>query len=339
MSVLRLIVLLAALFGGLASANAERRVALVIGNGAYQHVLKLDNPANDAAAIADLLSSAGFQVIRGVDLSREQMVAKVSEFSDALSNGADAALVFYAGHGVQIAGKNYLIPIDVNLHTAYDVKADTIDADDVVESASNAKVKVVLLDACRDNPFAAELAKGDARSRSAAASAGLAAMQSAEGTLISFATSPGATALDGEGGHSPFTRALLDNLAKPGVEINDAMTSVRAEVQATTAKEQQPWENTNLTGKFYMVAMPPADTEPSQVSPAGVEASQSAIIETTIWQSAEKSGRREEYALYLSKYPKGKGLYSDLAEMRIAELDKTTPPQVASSRSAQSRGR
>jgi uncharacterized caspase-like protein len=345
MRLFRFFVLCAVCLGCASPAWAVRRVALVLGNGGYQHVMKLPNPANDATAIADMLKAAGFEVIRGTDLSRDQMVGKVSEFADALKNGADAAVIFYAGHGMQIAGKNYLVPIDANLRTTYDVKANAIDADDVVDSASNAKVKLVLLDACRDNPFAEQLAKGDAKSRSAASNSGLAAMQSAEGTLISFATSPGSTALDGQGDHSPFTRALLDNLVKPGVEINDAMTSVRAEVQTTTDKQQQPWENTNLTGKFFLVepAAPTAATTDapaiSQVSPAGVDATQAAVIETTIWQSAEKSGHRDEYELYLSKYPKGRGLYSELAELRLAEITKAattatpTPsasPQVAS---------
>ncbi len=303
---------------------------------AMLHVTKLPNPAKDAEAMAALLKSAGFEVVSGSDMTRDQMVSRISDFSDLLKNGADAAVIFYAGHGVQINGKNYLVPVDANLHTSYDVKANTIDADDVVDSASNAKVKLVLLDACRNNPFADQLAKGDAKSRSVASNTGLAAMQSAEGTMISFATSPGATALDGEGEHSPFTLALLDNLTKPGVEINDAMTSVRAEVQASTGKQQQPWANTNLTGKFYIA---PLDASPATVAtttPAtgGVDANQAAVIETTIWQSAEKSGQRDEYALYLEKYPKGRGLYSELAEMRLASLDKTTGASVAPSASA-----
>ena len=328
MRLLRLFVLLGAGFAAVAPAWAEHRVALVLGNGGYMHVAKLPNPAKDAESMAALLKADGFEVIAGSDLTREQMVERVSEFAAALSNGADAAVIFYAGHGIQIAGKNYLIPVDANLRSTYDVKANTIDADDIVDSASSAKVKLVLLDACRNNPFADQMSRGDVKSRSVAGNSGLAAMQSAEGTMISFATSPGATALDGEGGHSPFTVALLHNLDKPGVEINDAMTQVRAEVQENTSKQQQPWANTNLTGKFYMI--PPAETAVASIAPApaapaaggsGIDANQAAVIETTIWQSAEKSGRREEYALYLSKYPKGSGLYSDLAELRLAALD------------------
>ena len=325
------ILLFLGLFAGLTpgQASAEKRVALVIGNGDYQNVTKLPNPANDARAIAALLQSAGFEVISGVDLKRDEMVSRIGQFGDSVRAGAEAAVVFYAGHGVQIAGKNYLIPIDADLHSAYDVKVRTVDADDIVDNASDAKVKLVLLDACRDNPFAEQLARGDAKSRGVAGNSGLAAMQSAEGTMISFATSPGAAAIDGAGDHSPFTKALLDNLAAPGVEINDAMLNVCAEVQAETDKKQLPWANTNMTGKFFVVPAGPPPAAPSgsatpAVSPTGVSDAQA--IETTFWQSAQASGRRQEYLLYLSKYPKGKGIYSDLAEMRLAELDQGVAP-------------
>ena len=310
------------------TALAERRVALVIGNGAYQHVTKLPNPANDARSMAELLKSVGFEVFSGVDLSRDEMVNRVAQFGESVRDGADAAVIFYAGHGVQIAGKNYLIPVDANLHSAFDVKANAIDADDLVDNASGAKVKLVLLDACRDNPFAEQMSKGDAKTRSATGNSGLAAMQSAEGTMISFATSPGAAAIDGADEHSPFTRALLDNLAVPGVEINDAMMKVRAEVQASTDKKQLPWANTNMTGKFFIVAAVETPAEPAagpqtpSTGPApNAGVSDAQAVETAFWQSAQASGRREEYLLYLSKYPKGKGQYSELAELRLAELD------------------
>ncbi len=310
------------------TALAERRVALVIGNGAYQHVTKLPNPANDARSMAELLKSVGFEVFSGVDLSCDEMVNRVAQFGESVRDGADAAVIFYAGHGVQIAGKNYLIPVDANLHSAFDVKANAIDADDLVDNASGAKVKLVLLDACRDNPFAEQMSKGDAKTCSAAGNSGLAAMQSAEGTMISFATSPGAAAIDGADEHSPFTRALLDNLAVPGVEINDAMMKVRAEVQASTDKKQLPWANTNMTGKFFIVAAVETPAEPAagpqtpSTGPApNAGVSDAQAVETAFWQSAQASGRREEYLLYLSKYPKGKGQYSELAELRLAELD------------------
>jgi hypothetical protein len=312
------------------AAHAERRIALVIGNGAYEHVIKLPNPANDAQAIADLLRGSGFEVIGGNNLRRDEMVRRVAQFSESVASGADAAVVFYAGHGVQISGKNYLIPTDADLRSAFDVKANAIDADDIIDGASAAKVKIVLLDACRDNPFAEQMAKGDAKTRGIANNSGLAAMQSGEGTMISFATSPNSTALDGADGHSPFTRALLDNLAVSGVEINETMRKVRAEVQEATNKQQLPWSNTNMTGSFYVT---PAAAEPvAAPTPAAglapvVTLTDAQAIETAFWQSAVGSGQREAIQLYLAKYPKGKGLYSELAELRLAELDrKTNPP-------------
>ena len=277
---------------------AANRVALVIGNGAYQNVTKLPNPANDAEAMSAMLKSVGFEVLGGVNLSRDAMVTQVAQFGDSVRSGAEVALVFYAGHGVQIAGKNYLIPVDADLHSAYDVKAKTIDADDIVENASGAKVKIVLLDACRDNPFAEQMEKGDPRLRGMGVNSGLAAMQSGEGTLISFATSPGAAAIDGASDHSPFTRALLDQLAAPGVEINEAMLNVRAEVQNETDKQQLPWANTNMTGKFYMVpteAAPVVAAIPAASPPAPAAGLTDAqAVETAFWASAEKSGRRDD---------------------------------------------
>ena len=277
---------------------AANRVALVIGNGAYQNVTKLPNPANDAEAMSAMLKSVGFEVLGGVNLTRDAMVTQIAQFGDSVRSGTDVALVFYAGHGVQIAGKNYLIPVDADLHSAYDVKAKTIDADDIVENASGAKVKIVLLDACRDNPFAEQMEKGDPRLRGMGVNSGLAAMQSGEGTLISFATSPGAAAIDGASDHSPFTRALLDQLAAPGVEINEAMLNVRAEVQNETDKQQLPWANTNMTGKFYMVpteAAPVVAAIPAASPPAPAAGLTDAqAVETAFWASAEKSGRRDD---------------------------------------------
>ena len=325
---LRLILIVFASFISYA-AHAERRIALVIGNGAYEHVVKLPNPANDAQAIAELLRASGFEVINGNNLRRDEMVSRIAQFSESVASGADAAVVFYAGHGVQIAGKNYLIPVDADLHSAFDVKANAIDADDIVDGASPAKVKIVLFDACRDNPFAEQMAKGDAKTRGIANNTGLAAMQSGEGTMISFATGPNATAQDGSDGHSPFTHALLDNLAVNGLEINEAMRRVRAEVQEATNKQQLPWSNTNMTGSFYVtpaVAEPAAPSTPaSGVAPVATLTDAQAI-ETAFWQSAVGSGQREAIQLYLTKYPKGKGLYSELAELRLAELDRKTAP-------------
>ena len=223
-------------------ALADKRVAFVVGNGAYKNVAPLPNPAVDAKSMAALLRNVGFDVVEGTNLTRDRMTEKLLDFGKR-AEGADVALFFYAGHGIAVNGANYLLPIDADLKSEMDVKLGAaINVDLTLEQTmADAKVKLVFLDACRDNPFAARISSSKA-TRSLSVSSGLADMKSGEGTLIAFATGPGQTALDGEAGtNSPFTRALLANIASPGVEIQQAMTKVRAQVNEETSKNQLPW--------------------------------------------------------------------------------------------------
>src|SRR6195952_4283585 len=205
----------------LASANAafaDKRVAFVVGNGAYKNVAPLPNPAIDAKSIAKVLRNVGFEVVEGADLTRDKMTERLLEFGKK-AEGADVALFFYAGHGIAINGTNYLLPVDADLKSEMDVKLGAAINIDVPleQTMSDAKVKLVFLDACRDNPFAARL-RSAKTTRSVNVQTGLAEMKSGEGTLIAFATGPGQTALDGEAGtNSPFTRALMANIATPGI--------------------------------------------------------------------------------------------------------------------------
>src|SRR3954452_4524568 len=246
----------------LVSANAalaDRRVAFVVGNGAYKNVAALPNPAVDARSMAKLLRNVGFDVVEGANLSRDKMTEKILDFGKN-AEGADVALFFYAGHGIAVNGTNYLLPVDADLKSEMDVKlGPAINVDLTLEQTmSDAKVKLVFLDACRDNPFAAKIRSARA-TRSVNVQTGLAEMKSGEGTLIAFATGPGQTALDGEAGaNSPFTRALLANVTQPGVEIQQAMTKVRAQVNEETQKGQLPWGHTNLTGTVYLNGAPAA---------------------------------------------------------------------------------
>src|SRR6195256_5616622 len=249
----------------LVSANAafaDKRVAFVVGNGAYKNVAPLPNPAIDAKSMAMLLRNVGFDVVEGSNLSRDKMTEKLLDFGKK-AQGADVALFFYAGHGIAIGGTNYLLPIDADIKTEMDVKLGAAINIDVTldQTMGDAKVKLVFLDACRDNPFAAKIRSAKA-SRSVNVQTGLAEMKSGEGTLIAFATGPGQTALDGEAGtNSPFTRALMANIVTPGVEIQQAMTRVRAQVNEETNKGQLPWGHTNLIGTVYL--------NPSQTPAAG----------------------------------------------------------------------
>ncbi len=307
---MRFLIIALSVIGILASSNAakaDRRVAFVVGNGAYKNVAPLPNPPIDARAMASVLRNVGFDVVEGTNLSRDSMTQKLLEFGKKAQD-ADVALFFYAGHGIAINGTNYLLPVDADIKSEMDVKLGSAINIDVTldQTMSDAKVKLVLLDACRDNPFAAKI-RSAATSRSVNVQSGLAEMKSSEGTLIAFATGPGQTALDGqEGTNSPFTRALVANIAKPGVEIQQAMTQVRAQVNEETNKGQLPWGHTNLIGPVYLnpVAVPaeaPLAQAPNTPAPT---ASTAPEVELEFWRSVkelEQAGRTQCLSDQLSK--------------------------------------
>src|SRR4030088_645548 len=272
------------------AAQAERRVAFVVGNGAYKNVAQLPNPPVDAKAMASVLRNVGFEVVEGTNLTRDKMTERLLEFGKK-AQGADVAVFFYAGHGIAISGTNYLLPIDADIKSEMDVKLGAaINIDLTLDQTMNdAKVKLVFLDACRDNPFAAKI-KSNSVTRSVSVQSGLAEMKSGEGTLIAFATGPGQTALDGqEGTNSPFTRALIAHITTPGIEIQQAMTEVRAQVNEETNKGQLPWGHTNLIGSVYLnpAATPaPSAAAPSSSAPAAVaSASGGSDLALEFWRS------------------------------------------------------
>jgi len=301
------------------AALADKRVAFVVGNSAYKNVAPLPNPAVDAKSMAKLLRNVGFDVVEGSNLSRDKMTERLLEFGKK-AEGADIALFYYAGHGIAVNGTNYLLPVDADLKSEMDVKLGAaINVDVTLEQTmADAKVKLVFLDACRDNPFAARIRSAKA-TRSVSVESGLAEMKSGEGTLIAFATGPGQTALDGEAGtNSPFTRALMANIAAPGVEIQQAMTKVRAQVNEETNKNQLPWGHTNLIGSVYLnpVATPdaPAAAPNTPVATTGPASE----VELEFWRSIKDSNKPEELNAYLTNYPNG--TFKSLALARIASL-------------------
>jgi uncharacterized caspase-like protein len=273
---------------GCGPSVAEKRVALVIGNGAYRAPLELTNPPEDARAVADALQRVGFQVIQGYDLKNADMTAKMKEFSRALE-GSDVGLFYYAGHGMQVAGENYLVPVDAVLKDERDLEFDAVKLDAVMRQLlRDAKVKIVILDACRDNPLATQMSRsmGAARSRSLNPMAGMAAIdtQSASGTMIAFATAPGTVASDGDGKHSPFTTALLMHLETPNLDIDLMMKRVRGDVSKATGDHQQPWTNSSLISEFYMKSAPAVAAVAAPASapaPAAAPASQGQVAQTT----------------------------------------------------------
>lgn len=232
------------------SASAEKRVALVIGNAAYQHAAELPNPKNDAHDMATALDNLGFEVIDGYDLTHTEMMATIRRFSQALS-GADVGLFYYAGHGLQVADTNYMVPVDAQLAREDDLPFEAVKLNLVLETAGRAAgTTLVFLDACRDNPMAAKMARSMG-TRSASVGRGLARIESGVGTFIAFATDPGKVALDGTGRHSPFTDALIRHIGKPGLSLSDFMIAVRNDVYKATDGKQVPWENSSLRLKFY----------------------------------------------------------------------------------------
>jgi hypothetical protein len=309
------------------AAFADKRVAFVVGNAAYKNVPALPNPAIDAQTMASTLRNVGFDVVEGINLTRDRMSEKLLDFGRK-AEGADVAVFYYAGHGIAVNGTNYLLPVDADLKSEMDVKLGAaINVDNTLEQTmQDAKVKLVFLDACRDNPFAAKIRSAKA-TRGVTVDSGLAAMTSGTGTLIAFATGPGQTALDGDkGANSPFTRALVANITRPGVEIQQAMTAVRAQVNEETNKNQLPWGHTNLIGSVYLnQAALPADSTKAE-APAGTTAAATPAsdVEVEFWRSVKDSSKVEELNAYVTNFPNG--AFKALALTRIAALQGEANP-------------
>ncbi|MFO1118371.1 MAG: caspase family protein [Beijerinckiaceae bacterium] len=235
-----------------ASTNGNR-VALVVGNSAYKFASPLPNPANDATDMADALRKLGFTVIEGHDLDWRGMIALVKQFAAQLQS-ADLALFFYAGHGIQVNGDNYLIPVDAQLETPGNLDLDAVDLRSILRPMEDRnRVNLVFLDACRDNPFTRSLAKSrGAGTRSVSVSQGLAQVQAAAGTMIAYSTQPDAVAQDGRGRNSPFTTALLKYLPRQGLEVEQMMKLVRVDVMGATQQQQVPWGHSSLVGDVFL---------------------------------------------------------------------------------------
>ncbi len=257
-AVTRRLLFLALLLLLAAPARAADRVALVIGNGNYANANKLKNPPNDAEDLAAALRKIGFDVVEGRDLDRRNMEEKLKLFARKLDS-AKIALFFYAGHGLQVSGKNYLMPIDAKLEYPKDLAFETIELGQILAQmdAANA-ADIVILDACRDNPLARTLSGALSATRSGAVGRGLARdLISGDGTMIVYSTQPENVALDGDGRNSPYTAALLKHLPTPGLEVGTLMRRVRLDVVASTQRRQVPWDSNSLLSEVVLV--PPAE--------------------------------------------------------------------------------
>lgn len=329
------------------AAVEQSKVALVIGNGAYANAPDLPNPPNDARAMASLLRSLGFIVVEGIDVDKRAMSSLVDEFTEKAYE-ADVGLVFYAGHGMQVSGKNYLIPVDAELSSPAHLRTRTIEISSIVDSLpADPNIGVIILDACRDNPLARSLARSLPATRSQAIGTGLAAVQvSAEGdgtggTLIAYSTDPGAVALDGENSqNSPYTQALLRHLATPGIELQSALTRVRGDVAKSTEGRQRPWHNASLGREVFLGGALQAPAPVAQVPqsagtvvaalPSGTTDAGTAIratapatnnnweIESRFWDEATKRNTIGHYEAYIAQYPNGK--FAPIANLNIQQL-------------------
>jgi uncharacterized caspase-like protein len=255
------------------AADAGSRVALVIGMSAYSHAGRLPNPMNDAKDVAASLRALGFAVTEAVDLDRRQLDAAIRSFAEALS-GADVALLFYAGHGLQLAGQNYLLPVDARLASERDLDFEAVRLDLILrqmQSGREGRTSLVFLDACRDNPLARNLARAMG-ARSSAVQRGLAAVEWGPGTFIAFSTQPGNVARDGRGRNSPFAAALIAHIADSGRGVGALMMAVRRDVMAATGGVQVPWDHSALTEEFYF--RPPAGLATGTLPPTPEDARQ-----------------------------------------------------------------
>lgn len=261
-----------------APAFADRRVALVIGNGAYISMPPLSNPVNDAVDVSERLTSLGFVVISGFDLDRREMERKIREFFAQISS-SDVALFYYAGHGLQVAGQNYMAPVSASLVSQDDLPFETIPLDMILSAMEReAKSNLIFLDACRDNPIVNVLSAG----RSAGSGRGLARVESGVGMMISYSTSPGQIARDGAGRNSPYTEALLRHLGEPGVDIALTMRKVRRDVLKATDNKQLPWEVASLTGDLVLGSKDGSITLSDGVTSAAQDRVQAPTAQTTM---------------------------------------------------------
>jgi uncharacterized caspase-like protein len=295
------------------TASAAERVALILGNGAYRNAPTLPNAPADAKAIAQVLRRLGFEVLDGIDFDRAATDALIHRFARELDD-ARVALFFYSGHGMQVAGENYLVPVDAKLEHEADLDFETIPLRRIMSQLERSdRTSVVFLDACRDNPFLRRVASRSTRTRG-----GLAPLQGGVGTLIAYATAPDTVAMDGTGNHSPFTASLLTHIETPGLEVGQLLKKVRADVIAATNKAQVPWDHSSLVGDFYFVPPPAAAESAGVPAPPGAATTD----EQRFWDAAQslQGPERKIPALvtYLASYPSG--AFATLAKLQLDDL-------------------
>lgn len=292
---------------------AAERVALVVGNVTYSNVSSLKNAANDARLMSDALTAVGFQVTLLIDADRQTFERAISDFGKSLRGDPDTVgLFYYAGHGVQSFGTNYLLPVDTALSDQADLDLVAIEANSVLRQMYTARnrTNIVILDACRDNPFVSVPDFTDN---------GLAEMKAPTGTFLSYSTAPGMVAFDGADNNSPFTTALAQEISAPGATIEQVFKNVRISVLETTGGAQTPWDASSLTTDFrFMGERKPAAPDPSE--------------ERALWAAVKSSGDAMQLKLFLRVYPDG--AFAKEAATLLASLEGTPPAPEESPKTA-----
>ena len=326
-------------------ANAERRVAMVIGNSAYKHATALRNPSNDANDVAQALKSLGFEVQLGMDLDQQEFARTIEQFARTLDD-ADVGLFFYAGHGVQMNDKNYLVSTNARLENEFLLSSETIELDAIVRlMESKVPVNLVFLDACRNNPLTENLRRSlTALKRSAQLGRGLARMEpTGRDTLIAFAAAPGQEAADGGERNSPFTAALLRHMGKPGLEVSVMLKDVSADVRRDTRNSQRPQQLSDMSKAFYFAKLQQAETKiDAPTVPAELTAKTPAAagpgaddraLDVAFWNAAQSVNDCDAVRAYLQRFPSG--VFVELARLserrlcaaprKVTVLDQTLP--------------
>ena len=309
-------------------ALAQRRVALVIGNAAYQNVATLPNTLNDADAIAQLFRKAGFDIVDArQDLGVVEFKRAIRDFV-AIARGAETAVMYFAGHGIEVAGTNYLIPVDAKLATDYDAEDEAVSLDRIILALEPARrLRLVILDACRDNPFTRKMQRTVAVR---AVNSGLGKVEPmSTDTLVAYAAKAGSVSYDGFGPNSPFTTALLKYLAEPGLDIRIAFGRVRDEVLKITGSKQEPFVYGSLGGTTIALVPGP------EAKKADVPAVASEVDVRRAYELAAQAGTKEAWQSFINRYRTG--FYAELARLQLEKLNAGPAPDSAAQREAKAR--
>ncbi|MET3520117.1 caspase family protein [Mesorhizobium abyssinicae] len=310
-----------------ASSEAEisqrsHRYALVIGNSAYRYAPSLPNGVNDANAIARILEETGFKVTLGLDADASTFRELIGKFRRNLQPG-DVSLFYYAGHGLQANGENYLLPVDAALHRPADLALEAERLQDIIAAmTAEENTAIVLLDACRDNPFVKQLS-GQSQSRGFAIEKGLGALDAGRGVFIGFATQPGNVALDGAVNHSPFADSLVKRIKTPSIDIEILMRRVRLDVMNATSGRQVPWSNSSLVEPGFSFNPDPTfnNQSPSELPQPDINTAK----DLEFWKSIKDTSDVSMYRAYLAAFPNG--AFIEIAKSRIAKFQAPSPPR------------